>query len=64
MEKNKRNEMLYQKTEFNKSLICMLSTIFKCSKCKRNNTIQLQENMVSQNCLFCGNPNYIKKGRM
>ena len=60
MERNKRNEMLYQKTEFNKSLICQLPVIFKCTKCKKNNTIILKSN-VSQNCIFCGNPNYIKK---
>jgi hypothetical protein len=67
MQNDKRKEMLYQKTEFNNSLICQLPTIFKCSKCKKNNTIQITNNIdinsktLGQNCLFCGNPNYIKR---
>lgn len=63
MQNDKRKEMLYQKTEFNNSLICQLPTIFKCSKCKKNNTIQMTTKIATlgQNCLFCGNPNYIKR---
>ena len=61
MERNKRNEILYQKTEFNKSRICQLPNIFKCIKCKHNNTIYFTPGVITQNCLFCGNPNYIKK---
>jgi hypothetical protein len=56
---DKRKQMIYQKTQFNTHLICQLSTIFKCSKCKKNNNILVSKNIVSQNCLFCGMPNYI-----
>jgi len=61
MEINKKNQMLYQKTEFNNHLICQLSSIFKCCKCKRNNNIMVSEGVLSQNCLFCGTPNYVKR---
>ena len=65
MEKtDKRREMLYKKTEFNKHLICQLSNIFKCCKCKRNNTIMVPPNILSQSCLFCGNPNYVKREKI
>jgi tRNA G26 N,N-dimethylase Trm1 len=41
----------------NNTTIESLNTIFKCSKCnKYNNIIQ----PLTQNCLFCGNPNYVK----
>jgi transcription elongation factor Elf1 len=49
-------KQLQQKTEFNNWSISMLSTIFRCSKCKKNNTIL--KNTKSQKCIFCGNPNY------
>lgn len=61
MEINKNKQLIYQKNEFNRSLICMLPNIFKCSKCRHNNTIQFQSTLISQKCLFCGNPNYIRK---
>lgn len=36
------------------------STIFQCNRCRKYNTIFNQErNMVYQNCLFCGQPNYV-----
>ena len=57
MEKDKRKQILYQKTEFNSHKICQLPSIFKCCKCKRNNTA---ETAPTQNCLFCGTPNYVK----
>jgi hypothetical protein len=61
MEKyNKRSEILYNKTDFNSNLICQLPSIFKCCKCKRNNTIMVSSETKSQFCLFCGTPNYIK----
>jgi hypothetical protein len=60
MEKNHRNQIIYQKTEFNNHLICQFPCIFKCCKCKRNNTIIVEENILSQHCLFCGTPNFIK----
>lgn len=64
MEKNdKRKEILYQKTDFNRHLICQFNCIFKCCKCKRNNTIQVETNILSQNCLFCGTPNYVKRAK-
>lgn len=58
---DKRKQLVYQKTEFNKSLICQLPNILKCSKCRRNNTLQQTNNSLQnyQNCLFCGNPIYI-----
>ena len=55
-----RKQMLYQKTNFNHHSICHLSTIFKCGKCKRNNSIIPNNANISQNCIFCGMPNYIK----
>ena len=56
---DKRKQIIYQKTEFNTSLICQLPTISKCSKCKKNNTIDNTKKQIFQLCLFCGNPNYI-----
>lgn len=61
MENDKRKQILYQKTEFNKHLICQLPNIFKCCKCKRNNSCIILNNLLVQNCLFCGNPNYVKR---
>jgi hypothetical protein len=58
---DKRKEIMYKKTDFNNHLICQLQNIFKCSKCKRNNTIVVPPNILSQSCLFCGNPNYVKR---
>ena len=49
-------KQLQQKTDFNSWSISMLNTIFKCSKCKKNNTIM--KNVKYQFCIFCGNPNY------
>lgn len=40
------------------SSIQTLSNVFKCSKCNKYNTILCN---ISQNCLFCNNPNYVKK---
>ena len=53
-----RKQIMYQKTQFNNHLICQLPSIFKCSKCKKNNNILVDKNIVSQSCLFCGMPNY------
>jgi hypothetical protein len=62
MERNdKRKQIIYQKTEFNSHSICQLAGIFKCCKCKRNNNVMVAANIPSQNCLFCGTPNYVKK---
>ena len=55
---NHRKQMIYQKTEFNNSLICQLCSIFKCIKCKKNNNILIEKEIKIQNCLFCGTPNY------
>ena len=49
---NKRKQILYQKTNFNAHLICQLPSIFKCCKCKRNNTIVVPATILSQPCLF------------
>ena len=56
---NHRLQILYQKTDFNHHKICQLEYIFKCCKCKKNNTIMANINV--QSCLFCGTPNNIKK---
>jgi len=56
---NHRLQILYQKTDFNHHKICQLESIFKCCKCKKNNTIMTNINV--QSCLFCGTPNNIKK---
>jgi hypothetical protein len=61
MNENQRRQQMYEKTEFNFSKICMLDNIFKCSKCKHNNTIYPKAGIIYQHCMFCGNPNYIKK---
>lgn len=57
---NHRLQMLYQKTDFNPSKICQLDGIFKCCKCKKNNSLIIQTNSLVQLCLFCGMPNNIK----
>jgi hypothetical protein len=59
MNNNNRFQILYQKTDFNHHKICQFKTIFKCSKCKKNNTIMIDEKLTFQLCLFCGTPNYI-----
>ena len=56
-----RLQMLYQKTDFNNHKICQLESIFKCSKCKKNNSIMVEANILVQLCLFCGTPNNVKK---
>jgi hypothetical protein len=61
MDNIKKKQIIYQKTEFNSNLICQMPGIFKCCKCKRNNSIMVLSTILSQNCLFCGTPNYIKK---
>lgn len=58
---NHRLQMLYQKTDFNASKICQLNGIFKCCKCKKNNSIMINQNNAVQLCLFCGTPNLVKK---
>ena len=56
-----RLQILYQKTEFKNHKICQMDGIFKCCKCKKNNSIIVQNNNLVQNCFFCSTPNYIKK---
>jgi hypothetical protein len=63
MNSNRRNQVIYQKTEFNNYLICQLPNVFKCIKCKHNNNVQVYKNILSQPCLFCGTPNYVKRER-
>jgi hypothetical protein len=53
--------MLYQKTDFNNHKICQLNGIFKCCKCKKNNSVMVDPNNLVQLCLFCGTPNQVKK---
>ena len=62
MTTNKRNMFIINKTDFNHHNISQLSSIYKCCKCKRNNNI-IDIKTLSQNCFFCGTPNYIKKER-
>ncbi len=57
---NNRLQILYQKTDFNHHKICQLQGIFKCCKCKKNNSLMVQKNETVQLCLFCGMPNSIK----
>ena len=59
MNNNNRLQKLYQKTDFNNHKICQLNGIFKCCKCKKNNS--MQTNNLVQICLFCGTPNYTQK---
>ena len=61
MKNNIRQQILYQKTDFNSYLICQLPSIVKCCKCKRNNNVLVASGIPSQNCLFCGTPNYVKR---
>ena len=58
--KDKRKQIIYQKTEFNTFSICQYNCILKCIKCKRNNNILPDKNIFIQPCLFCGTPNYVK----
>jgi hypothetical protein len=58
---NNRIQILYQKTDFNHHKICQLPGIFKCCKCKKNNSLITNDNRNIQYCLFCGIPNNIKK---
>jgi len=60
MNNKHRLQMLYQKTDFNHHKICQLNGIFRCSKCKKNNSIMVEPNVYVQLCLFCGMPNDIK----
>lgn len=57
---NHRLQILYQKTDFNTSRICQLNGIFKCCKCKKNNSVIFESNYSVQLCLFCGTPNSVK----
>lgn len=61
MENDKRKQILYQKTDFNNHKICQLNNIFKCCKCKRNNSSDSKNKSLVLLCLFCGNPNYVKR---
>jgi len=61
MDNIKKTQTIYQKTNFNNNLICQMPGIFKCCKCKRNNNTMVPANVISQNCIFCGTPNYIKR---
>ena len=58
--------MKKQKTDFNSWSISYLTEIFQCGKCKKRNTITLglkveERKPKHQNCVYCGNPNYIKQ---
>jgi hypothetical protein len=56
---------LKQKNEFNNWSISYLTEIFQCSKCKKRNNVALclkseERKPKFQNCMYCGNHNYIK----
>jgi DNA-directed RNA polymerase subunit RPC12/RpoP len=65
---NNRDNMK-QKTDFNNWSISYLRDIYQCGKCKKRNTIVFSSNNIVlqqqkreklyQNCLYCGNPNYV-----
>jgi len=57
---NNRLQMLYQKTEFNNHKICQLNGIYKCCKCKKNNSLIQSSIQSVQYCSFCGTPNSVK----
>ena len=56
---NHKLQLLYQKTDFNHHKICQLNNIFKCCKCKKNNSVLTANSL--QYCMFCGTPNDTKK---
>ena len=45
--KDKRKQIIYQKTEFNTFSICQYNSILKCIKCKRNNNILENKNAAT-----------------
>ena len=59
MENNHRRQIVSQKTDFNNHSLCHLPNIFKCCKCRKNCTIMVPNGVTTQNCLFCGTPNYV-----
>ena len=50
---------LKQLSKFNNANLNSLPQIFQCSKCKKYNSIIVQQTQT-QNCYFCNNTNYIK----
>lgn len=68
MVNNKRNIFINTKNDFNHYHISQLSNIYKCCKCKRNNSILGDINNSNCGasylfCLFCGTPNYVKRDK-
>ncbi len=57
MEKGQRRRMIQK--DINNWHLGLSNNIYKCRKCNKYNTIYIFTN-IYQNCLFCGNPNYIK----
>ena len=60
MNEKQRLQLLYQKNDFNYSRICILSNIFICKKCRKNNSI-ISSKILTQKCCFCGHPNFTTK---
>ena len=55
------NVYLRHLSKYNNGNLNALPQIFQCSKCKKYNNIVTPENQVStQKCYFCMNPNYVK----
>jgi len=73
MNKTNNRQNMNQKTDFNNWSISYLREIYQCGKCKKRNPIVLSSNNATsvnlkgneisqklfQNCLYCGNPNYV-----
>jgi hypothetical protein len=63
MEKSARTQ-IQNKNQDNFSL-GLFNSVFQCIKCRKYNIIHFNENITlypkTQNCMFCSNPNYIRK---
>jgi hypothetical protein len=60
---NDQRILIYHRhlSKFNNGNLNTLPQIFQCSKCKKYNNIMLPENQLhTQKCCYCMNPNYIK----
>ena len=55
---------LKQLSKFNNANLNTLPQIFQCSKCRKYNSIIVQQTQQqTQNCYFCNNPNYINNNK-
>lgn len=59
MFKGQKNRLLFKNNNWHLGLN---NDIYVCIKCnKYNSIIKTNDKIIYQNCLFCGNPNYIYK---